>query len=174
MSQYTGGAHCCSSTTIYTLSTELKTLLDIQTGNCSGDFEDLDHDGKLEFVVCDDAWAYEKCPFVYSPMPVVVYAYSAVTGKYIPDTPHFREHFQKTIAESIAQSEKEIDNPARDPALDACTVLGPVLHLMYAGRFDEGVALFRGLYRQADAPQLERQTIEKVRSSPLWVPTPIQ
>src|SRR5205085_2451203 len=96
VSQGTGGAHCCSSTTVYSLSTELKTLLDIQTGNCPGDFEDLDH--------------------------------------------------------------------------DASAVLTPVLDLMYVGRFDEGVALLRRLYRRADASDLERQTIEKVRSSPLWVP----
>ena len=170
VSQYTGGAHCCSSTTIHSLSTELKTILDVQTGNCPGEFEDVDHDGKLEFVTCDDAWAYEKCAFAFSPMPVAVFTYSAAAGKYAPDTPHYREHFQKDIAESIAQAEKQVADAARDPDQDACTVLGPVLDLMYVGRFDEGVALFRRLYRRGDATELERQAVEKVRSSPFWVP----
>ena len=85
-------------------------------------------------------------------------------------TPQYRNPFASAIAASIARAEKEIADPARDPNLDACTVLGPVLELMYAGRFDEGVALFRRLYRRADASELERKTIEKVRTRPFWVP----
>jgi hypothetical protein len=170
VSQYSGGAHCCSATTVYSLSPEPKKILDVQTGNCEGDFQDLDHDGKLEFVTCEDTWAYEKCAFAFSPMPIVVFTYSSAAGKYAPDTPQYREHFQKDIAESIAQAEKDFADPARDPDLDACSVLRPILDLMYIGGFDEGVALFRRLYRRADAAELERQTVEKVRSSPFWVP----
>jgi len=170
VSEYTGGAHRCVSTTVYSLSTELNTILKIDSGNCSGEFKDLDHDGKLEFVVCDDAWAYEKCSFAFSPMPTVVLAYNAAKGRYEPDTPHYREYFQSEIAKSMAAAEKEFADPARNQNLDACTVLGPTLDLMYAGRFEEGVALFRKLYRHADATDLERQTIHKVRSSSLWVP----
>jgi hypothetical protein len=168
--QYTGGAHCCSSTTVYSVSTELKTILDAETGNCEGDFEDLDHDGALEFVTCDDSWAYAKCAFAFSPMPRVVYAYNATVGKYVLATPRFRQQFQETIAQSITQSEKDLADATRDQALDACSVLGPILDLMYVGRFDEGIAVFRRLYRQPDATRFEQEIITKARSSPLWVP----
>ena len=40
---------------------------------------------------------------------------------------------------------------------------------MYAGRFTDGLALIRGLYRGADREDFERDTVEKVRKSPLWV-----
>jgi hypothetical protein len=89
-----------------------------------------------------------------------------------PDTPHFREHFQADIAAAIAEAEKQIADPARDQDLDACTVLGPLLDLIYVARWDEGVALFRKLYRRVDAPDLERETVEKVRSSPFWISAP--
>jgi len=169
VSQYTGGAHCCSSTTVYSVSAEPKMILQVDSGNCPGDFEDLDHDGKLEFVVCDDAWAYEKCPFATSPMPRVVYAYSPTMGRYTPATPRYWERFQESITQSIHQAEKDLADPDRDKTLDTCTVLRPVLDLMYAGRVDDGVALFRRLYRQADGSKLERETIQKVRSRPHWV-----
>jgi len=168
VSQYTGGAHCCSSTTVYSVSTELKRLLDIDSGNCRGEFEDLDKDGTMEFVTCDDGWAYEYCSFADSPMPKVVFAYTAAAGQYLPATPRYREHFQAALAESIASAEKEIAGPAGNPADAKCTVLEPVLGLMYSGRLDEGLALLHRLYRMADLAELEMQTIDKVRKSPFW------
>jgi hypothetical protein len=107
-------------------------------------------------------------------MPVVVFGYDAVKGQYVPATPRFRERLQESIATSIAQAEKDLADPARDQELDACTVLGPVLDLLYIGRFDDGIALFRRLYRRADASDLERQTIEKVRSESFWVAASIR
>lgn len=168
VSQYTGGAHCCSSTTVYSVSEEPKMILHVDSGNCAGDFDDLDHDGKLEFVVCDDAWAYERCPFANSPMPRVVYAYSPTVGRYVPATPRYWERFQQSITRSVAQAEKDLADPNRDKDLDICTVLGPVLDLMYAGKLDEGVALLRRLYRQANGSALEQETVEKVRRSSHW------
>src|SRR5262249_35283231 len=105
-----------------------------------------------------------------SPMPRVVYAYNATLGKYVPATPRFQQQFQDTIAQSITQSEKDLADAARDQIFDACSVLGPVLDLMYVGRFDEGIAVFRRLYRQPDAMQFEQEIITKVRSSALWAP----
>jgi hypothetical protein len=43
------------------------------------------------------------------------------------------------------------------------------LSLIYGGRVDEGLALFRLVYRRPDAPQLEQKAMELVRKSPLWI-----
>ncbi len=40
---------------------------------------------------------------------------------------------------------------------------------MYAGRFNDGMVLIRALYRGADREEFERETVERVRQSPLWV-----
>jgi hypothetical protein len=61
------------------------------------------------------------------------------------------------------------ESGGRDLGLDKCHLLRPTLGLMYGGRFSDGLALMRGLYRGADRGDFERETIEKVRSSPLWV-----
>jgi hypothetical protein len=176
VTQHTGGAHCCISTKVYSVSADLKTVLDVDSGNCTGSFEDLDNDGRLEFATCDDRWAYADCDFASSPMPPVIYAYNENGGVYSPVTPKYRDRFRSEINESIARSEKELADPNRDPnrdpKSDTCAVLGPVLDLMYTGRFDEGLMLFQRLYHGADARTLEEQTIEKVKSSPHWVAAP--
>ena len=66
-------------------------------------------------------------------------------------------------------TEKDLADPARDESLDACSILAPVLDLMYLGRFDDGVSLLRRLYRRPDATRFEEEIVEKVRSSPLWI-----
>jgi len=40
---------------------------------------------------------------------------------------------------------------------------------MYAGRFQDGVVLIRALYRGGDRDEFERDTIERVRKSPMWI-----
>ena len=44
-----------------------------------------------------------------------------------------------------------------------------VVALMYAGGFDAGVQLIRAFYRQSDRETFERDTIDRVRRSPMWV-----
>jgi hypothetical protein len=58
----------------------------------------------------------------------------------------------------------------KDPGLDKCRLLQPVLGLMYSGRVEDGVVLIRGLYRNADRDQFERETLARVQGSPQWVP----
>ena len=57
----------------------------------------------------------------------------------------------------------------KDRGVDKCTVLQPALSLMYLGLVDEGRLLVRELYRGADVDAFEKETLEKVRSSTLWV-----
>jgi hypothetical protein len=40
---------------------------------------------------------------------------------------------------------------------------------MYSGRLTDGLALIRGLYRGTDREDFERDTLERVRKSPMWV-----
>jgi hypothetical protein len=47
-------------------------------------------------------------------------------------------------------------------------MLAHALALVYGGRLDDGLALFRRLYTRLDAAQVAQSTIELVRKSPLW------
>lgn len=75
ISTWSGGAHCCYTTAAYSAGPELRQLLSLDTGNCGGEFSDLNGDGVFEFSTCDDAWASAYCAFAYPATPRVVFAY---------------------------------------------------------------------------------------------------
>jgi hypothetical protein len=173
VSEWSGGAHCCYTTTIYSAGTEAaRQIFSRNTGNCGpGGFEDLDGDGALEFVTCDDGWAYTYCSFADSPFPRVVYAYDIARGEYAPATPRFTSRFRDELAAALDEAQAWMaESNGKDGSLDKCRLLKPVLGLMFAGRIDDGLVLIRGLYRGADREVFEKETVDKVRQSPQWVP----
>lgn len=171
VSTWSGGAHCCYSTTIHSVGREVRRLLSIETGNCGpGELMDLDGNGTLELITCDDRWAYAHCSFAESPLPRVVFAYDAARAEYRAATPRFAARFRDDIAREIAEARQTLAAAGgKDLGVDKCTVLQPALSLMYVGLMNEGRQLIRDLYRGADIDAFEKETLEKVQSSRLWV-----
>ena len=171
VSAWSGGAHCCYSTAVYSVGEDVKPVLVLETGNCGpGEFQDLDGNGTREFITCDDRWAYIYCSFADSPFPKVIYSYDPSRGMYVVDTPRFASHYRDQLATALDEAQNWMsESGGKDLGLDKCRLLHPALGLMYGGRFTDGLALIRGLYRGVDREDFERETIEKVRSSPLWV-----
>jgi FG-GAP repeat protein len=171
VSAWSGGAHCCYSSGVYSVGEDVKPILVLETGNCGpGEFADLDGNGTREFITCDDRWAYTYCSFADSPMPRVIYSYDARRGLYVPDTPRFASRYRDELAAALDDAQTWMSqNGGKDPELDKCHLLRPALGLMYGGHFYDGLVLIRGLYRAADREEFERETVEKVRSSPLWI-----
>jgi hypothetical protein len=163
-----GGAHCCESTTIYSIEAAPREILSVSTGNCPGSLVDLDNDGVAEFQTCDDTFAYAFCSFAFSPMPTVVFAYDKVQRAYRVATPRYVEAVQQVQASAAAARKAMEENPG-DVDIRRCRALAPALSLIYAGRVNEGLALFRMLYTRPDAPQVEQKTMELVKKSPLWI-----
>jgi hypothetical protein len=87
--------------------------------------------------------------------------------EYVPATPRYAAWLADESGRQLAEAE-ELRGDAS--GMGRCAVLRPVLALMYEGRIDDGVTLLRRLYQGADADAFARQTIEMVRSSPLWAP----
>jgi hypothetical protein len=162
-----GGAHCCESTTIFSVDTAPRVILSLATGNCPGELVDLDNDGVPEFRTCDDRFANALCSFADSPMPTVVLAYDKTTGTYVIATRRYLHAAQVTEA-SVARALKAIEENRGDVDMLRCSALAPALTLVYAGRVNEGLALFRRLYTRSDAAQVEHRVMELVRTSPLW------
>ena len=171
VSTWSGGAHCCYSTTIHSVGRQVRQLLSIETGNCGpGELMDLDGNGTLELITCDDGWAYAHCSFAESPLPRVVFAYDAVRGEYRAATPRFAARFRDDIARETADARKKLAaDGGKDLGADKCTVLQPALSLMYVGLVDEGRNLLRDLYRGADIEAFQKETLERVQTRPLWV-----
>jgi hypothetical protein len=171
VSAWSGGAHCCYSSAVYSIAEDVRPVLVLETGNCGpGEFEDLDGNGTREFITCDDQWAYIYCSFADSPLPKVIFSYDASRGTYVVDTPRFSGRYRDELATALDEAQAWMSRSGgRDLGMDKCHLLRPALGLMYGGRFNDGLALIRGLYRGADREDFERETIEKVRSSTLWV-----
>jgi hypothetical protein len=170
VSAWSGGAHCCYSSGIYSVGETVQQVLSLETGNCGpGELEDLDGNGTFEFITCDDRWAYSYCSFADSPLPRVVYVYESSRGVFVPATPRFASHYRNQLAAALEEAQTWLsESGGRDSGIDKCRLLRPALGLMYSGRFDDGLVLIRSLYHGADREQFERETAEKVRTSPMW------
>jgi hypothetical protein len=171
VSRWSGGAHCCYTTTAYSVGAEVRTLLSIETGDCGpGEFADLDGDGVLEFTTCDDIWKDTYCSFALAPLPTVVFAYNARQRQYRPSTPRFAGRLRREIDGDLVEAKKYLaENGGKDAGDDKCAALRPALDLMYAGQLNEGAALLRSLYRRGDVDAFVKEAISKTRASPLWV-----
>jgi hypothetical protein len=162
---YSGGAHCCESTSVYSVEhASPRTLLSVDTGNCQGEFIDLDGDAAPEFRTCDDRFAYEFCAFAFSPMPPVVFAYDRGSGQFHLRTPAFADVMPRTSIDEVRIAMRETRD---DRAIEQCTALGAALELVYLGRPEEGWALFRDLYTAQDAESVEQRAQTMLAGSEL-------
>lgn len=74
---YSGGAHCCTSVVIYRWDGERYRRLTGFFGNAGYTLEDLDGDGRPEFVTRDDRFAYRFTAYAFSILPPMVLSYGA-------------------------------------------------------------------------------------------------
>lgn len=163
-----GGAHCCESTSVYSVEgTAARPLLSVTTDDCPGQLVDLDGDGRAEFQTCDAAFAYEFCSFALSPLPPVVFAYQPSQRRFVLAT---RRYGRRLSPPSDADVKAAFDAAGNDPELLRCAAVGPALHLIYSGNVDDGLKRFRQLYRGSDGPAIEARLLQLVRASSLWTP----
>jgi hypothetical protein len=167
---FTGGAHCCFSTIVYDLGPTLTKVLETPLSNCGGHFQDLDGDGVLEFITCDDLFAYEYCSFAGSPIVQVVLQHEPGRG-YIPASPRFPQLYVEDIARDLRRAEEAVPGAMGEWYNDTkCSVLPLILDYLYSGQADEAWAAFDRLYTYPDA-QVFRAEIElAVSNSSLFAP----
>ena len=70
---WSGGAHCCFSFQILQLGRDFRVLAKLDAKDSGGaHFEDINHDGKYEFIANDWTFAYWRTSFAESPAPEVI------------------------------------------------------------------------------------------------------
>ena len=165
---YSGGAHCCFSTIVYDLGAAPLEVLHAPESNCSGYFEDLDNDGTLEFITCDDGLAYRYCCFAGSPMVKVIMKYYPGEG-YLPASTKFRSVYADDITKHTAAAEKAVAGEYCEwDETTKCAVLPVVLDYLYAGQWDTAWSEFARLYPYADRDTFKDEIIQSVGMSALY------
>lgn len=160
---YSGGAHCCFGTVVYSMKgSSIQKVLDTAPSNCGGSFADLDGDGVLEFDTCDDSFAYTYCPYAASPIVRVIFQYDPAQGLYLPASPRFASLYADLIAEHTKFAEETQPGELGEwDGSNKCSVLPAVLDYLYSGQTDQAWAEFSRLYTAPDADTF-RAEIEKV------------
>jgi hypothetical protein len=168
---YSGGAHCCFTNLIYTMSgSSIREILHSVESNCGGLLKDLNGDGIMEYDTCDDSFAYTYCPFVASPAVRVVYAYDSSKGVYAPATPKFANLFADQITQDTQRAQQ--GKPGDDGEFDntnKCSVLPVVLDYLYSGQTDQAWTALSQYYTQPDAATFRADIEKTVFNSPRYV-----
>jgi hypothetical protein len=156
-----GSAHCCFGTVVYNLGSAPREILNIlslayQSDTGRGDFQDIDGDGRYEFIT-HDPLTNIPCtqPSVYT-----ILQYDPAQGKYIGATPHFAAYRADMIARYL-----------RLPTTsDPCTIYPMVATLSYFGKTADARAAYDRLYR-GDNPAAYWDTLQTaVQQGRFYVP----
>jgi hypothetical protein len=166
--RFTGGAHCCGSTLVYNLGPNLTLVMETPLSNCSGSFQELNGDGTLEFVTCDDLFAYTYCCFAGSPMVTVVLQYQTGRG-YVPASPHFVDIYADEISTHLASAQTTGPYGCEWDQTNKCSVLPLILDYLYAGQHDQALTALYQHYPYPDRLVFWAEIIQAVTKSPLYI-----
>jgi len=141
---WSGGAHCCYKFEVLQLGKEFRVVAELDAQDSGGaHFEDIDHDGKYEFVANDWAFAYWRTSFAESPAPKIILR--PIAGTNDSDPYHLALDLMRKPAPSQTEFESKIAKIKSDeewnhhvpPAL-----WGGMLELIYSGHADLAWELF--------------------------------
>jgi hypothetical protein len=165
---YSGGAHCCFSTVVYSLGSQTTKVLETGASNCDGEFRDLDADDVQEYITCDDRFAYAYCPFAASPVVTAILAFDPAQG-YVPSSPRFARLFEDAIAAHTALAEQAVPGGLGEwDATTKCAVLPLVLDYLYSGQPDQAWAALENYYQFPDAAAFREEIQASVEASPFY------
>ena len=171
---YSGGAHCCFSTQVYSLRETPILILKTPESNAGGQFQDIDEDGIYEFITADDIFAYQYCPFASSPFVKVTMTYNAEKESYLPDSPNFPEEYAEDIlkdtknAERVSKAET-YENGEWDET-SKCSILPLSLDYIYLGDLETARSELERLYIYDDIDDFWNEVMLIVQNSTLYIP----
>lgn len=168
---FSGGAHCCFGTQVYSLRDEAVLILQKPESNAGGYFEDLDTDGASEYLTYDDSFAYKYCPYAAGVSVKVIMAYDSAQDFYIPASLWYPEQYAAEIALNEQRASKyksgelgEWDNS------NICAILPLSLDYIYMGQPELARAEFYKRYSGANVDEVWNEVMLIVQGSPLFTP----
>ncbi len=168
---FSGGAHCCFGTQVYSLGKQSKLILKKPESNAGGQFEDLDGDNIYEFITYDDLFAYQYCPYAGSPFAKAILVYDQHAGQYLPASPRFPQEYAADILgnTATAKNTKPGDYGEWDKTTK-CGVLPMVLDYIYMGEPEKGKNELRRVYPYSDVDIFWDEIMLQIQASPLYAP----
>jgi len=167
---YSGGAHCCFGTQVFSLRKTAALILQKPESNAGGTFEDLNADGISEFVTYDDSFAYQYCPYAAGVVVKVILAYDPAQDFYIPASPRFPEEYTQEIATNETRALAAPGELGEWEGTNICAVLPLALDYLYMGESDKARTEFVSRYTGPDVDQKWNEVLQVVQSSPLYTP----
>lgn len=168
---YSGGAHCCFGTQVFSLRPEGASLiLQKPESNVGGTFEDLNADGVFEFITYDDSFAYEYCAYAAGVVVKVIMAYDSGQDRYLPASPRFPEQYIDEIATNEERASAVPGELGEWEGTNICAVLPLALDYLYIGQTDKARTEFYSRYTGLDADLKWEEILRTVQDSPLYTP----
>lgn len=146
---YTGGAHCCSVQQIFTFDPGTMTYAETERdfGDPGARIEDLNHDGRFEFVTADDRFAYAFTDFAASGLPLQILTF---TGSRFQDVTNSYPALIRKDAATWLKAYRQLDH-GHD--IDSVGVIAAWAADEY--RLGKAAAANRYLHQQANAGHLK-------------------
>jgi len=163
---YSGGAHCCFQTVVYSLGEWVQMFRAGCESNCPGEFQDLDGDGICEFVTCDDIFAYRYCAFSDSPLVTVILRFEPGIG-YTVASQDFPALYADEITAHTALAEEVLhgDGLLGFDDTPKCGVLPLVLDYLYSGQVEQGWEALYHYYRLPDVEAFRADIEQEIARS---------
>lgn len=168
---YSGGAHCCFGTYVYSLRPALPALILYKPeSNAGGYFENLSPDQSSEFVTYDDTFAYEYCPYAAGVTVKVVLAYDPGQDRYLPASPRFPGQYVEDISIHEERARYAPGELGEWDGSNICAVLPLALDYLYIGQPERAQSEFASRYSGTDVEAKWAEILQAVQSSPLYIP----
>ena len=167
---FSGGAHCCFGTQVFSLRDYAALILQKPESNAGGFFENLDADGVSEFVTYDDSFAYQYCPYAAGVNVLAILAYDAGQDWYAPTSPRFPERYAEEIAMNEQRALYQPGELGEWDGTNICAILPLALDYLYMGQSDQAQTEFYSRYTGLDADVKWAEILQFVQASPLYTP----
>jgi len=153
---FSGGAHCCSSTRLYHLvGRSLRYGAIVQDwGNAGYRLEDLDGDGRLEFLSADDAFSYAFTSYAASRRPPRIWKFD---GKRLVDVTRSHPQLVEKDAAECWSAFEELSPGDPDGSQTRGLAGAYVADLCLLDRCKDGWAKLRAAYDKPDREKFFRE-----------------
>jgi hypothetical protein len=166
-----GGSHCCWGLVLVNLGAAPTEVLRIVSRpyvyDGGGAFEDLNGDGRFEFVN-QVGYGFNTLP-CSGPTVTAIAQYDQATRTYVGASPQYAGYYATDIDNAIRTAEASV---SQSEANNQCVVAQMVALLMFSGQVERARTEFNRFYLKPDAEEFRANLEAAIRQSRFFVEAP--